>query len=180
MYSTGSSARKGATSTEALILVGRDGTIRGGTPLACHWLHEHLRVKSNATRLPPALRRWLIDPARKRGRCKPFEKSNERARLVISMLREEADNSFALLFQRFERAAPGTRLRHLGITKREDEVLEMLAAGKRNSEIAIALGRSKSTIKRHVENILAKLGVDTRAAAVAIWQESHGNSHDTN
>lgn len=164
-------------SREALLLVNRDGQIQCATPLAARWLHEHFPAKDHLPRLPSELRRWLTDPDRKPGRCRPFTKQNGQERLVVSLLREEVDKSFALLLRKHELDAPGLRIRHLGVTKREDEVLEMMAAGKRNSEMALALGRSESTVKRHVENILAKLGVDTRAAAVAIWQESRGKTH---
>ena len=60
-----------------------------------------------------------------------------------------------------------------GLSAREREVLEHLAAGKTNREIAAALVISQHTVGRHVENIFAKLGVTTRAAATAHAYE-HG------
>ena len=53
------------------------------------------------------------------------------------------------------------------LTKRECEVLSFLAAGSTNREIASELGLSPKTVNRHVENIFDKLGVSSRAAAVA-------------
>lgn len=60
-------------------------------------------------------------------------------------------------------AAPddGSRL-----TARETEILALMAAGFNNGEIATALGPSEGTIKNHVSNILAKLGVRDRVRAV--------------
>lgn len=165
---------------EALMLAKRGGAIGCATPLASRWLHEHFRVSGDAKRLPVELRRWLLDPGRKRGQCKPFAKQNDHARLVVSLLRDEADSSFALLLQKHDLDAPGTRVRHHGITIREGEVLEAVAAGKRNAEIAEALGIKVSTVKRHIEHILEKYHVDTRAAAVAVWQETRRNLHDQN
>ena len=53
------------------------------------------------------------------------------------------------------------------LTKREKEVLQMLAAGLGNKEIAAKLNISDHTAKFHVGSILGKLGVSTRAEAVA-------------
>jgi len=53
------------------------------------------------------------------------------------------------------------------LSAREREVLALVAAGKTNREIAAALVISQHTVGRHVENIFAKLGVTSRAAATA-------------
>jgi DNA-binding NarL/FixJ family response regulator len=53
----------------------------------------------------------------------------------------------------------------LGLTPRVAETLLWLAQGKTNSEIAIILGNSESTVKKHVLEIFAKLGIETRTAA---------------
>lgn len=53
------------------------------------------------------------------------------------------------------------------MTEREVEVLELLADGKGNRELARALLVSEATVKSHLSHIYAKLGVDTRAGAVA-------------
>jgi DNA-binding NarL/FixJ family response regulator len=55
-------------------------------------------------------------------------------------------------------------IRH-GITSRELEVLQLVADGKTNHEIADALFISVPTVKRHLTNIFGKLGVASRAAA---------------
>jgi DNA-binding NarL/FixJ family response regulator len=54
------------------------------------------------------------------------------------------------------------------LTPREREVLELMASGKPNNEIAEALFVSVNTIRNHVANILTKLGARTRVEAVAI------------
>ncbi len=54
------------------------------------------------------------------------------------------------------------------LTPRQREVLELLAQGRSNREIARALYRSEHTVHRHVANILGQLGVRTRAQAVAL------------
>ena len=52
------------------------------------------------------------------------------------------------------------------LTSREQDVLEQMAAGLSNRQIAHALGISEHTVKFHVSAILGKLGVSSRAAAI--------------
>ncbi|CCF62479.1 response regulator [Nocardia cyriacigeorgica] len=58
-----------------------------------------------------------------------------------------------------------------GLTARESDILAQLAHGLGNREIARALHISEATVKTHLGRIYAKLGVDTRAAAVAVAKE---------
>ena len=51
------------------------------------------------------------------------------------------------------------------LTERETEVLQQLAQGKSNKEIAAALVIAEKTVRTHVSNILAKLGVASRTQA---------------
>jgi DNA-binding CsgD family transcriptional regulator len=53
------------------------------------------------------------------------------------------------------------------LTPRERTVLELLAAGETTASAATCLGISEATVRTHVENMRAKLGVNTRAAIVA-------------
>jgi NarL family two-component system response regulator YdfI len=53
------------------------------------------------------------------------------------------------------------------LTEREGEVLAAVARGETNREIAYHLGITERTVKAHVSNIFNKLGVDSRAAAIA-------------
>jgi DNA-binding CsgD family transcriptional regulator len=54
-----------------------------------------------------------------------------------------------------------------GLSRRELEVLRLVASGKSNREIAAVLVISEHTVARHVQNIFAKLGLSSRAAATA-------------
>jgi DNA-binding CsgD family transcriptional regulator len=54
-----------------------------------------------------------------------------------------------------------------GLTKRELEVLRLVASGKSNRAIAAELVISEHTVARHVQNIFAKLGVSSRTAAAS-------------
>lgn len=59
-----------------------------------------------------------------------------------------------------------------GLTRREVEVLRLLASGKTNRAIARELGLSERTAARHVHNIFIKIGVPSRAAATAYAYEN--------
>ena len=56
------------------------------------------------------------------------------------------------------------------LTAREREVLLWLAGGKPNAEIAGLLGIRPGTVKRHLENLYAKLGVGNRTDAARLFQ----------
>ncbi len=56
-------------------------------------------------------------------------------------------------------------LRTLGLTPRATETLLWVAQGKTNADIATILGITESTVKKHVQEIFEKLGIETRGAA---------------
>jgi DNA-binding NarL/FixJ family response regulator len=62
------------------------------------------------------------------------------------------------------------------LSPREREVLDLVADGARNKEIAATLFISEFTVKRHVQNILEKLGLPSRRAAAAF----HHAAFDSN
>jgi DNA-binding NarL/FixJ family response regulator len=72
----------------------------------------------------------------------------------------------------FDSAEP---LQTLGLTPRVAEVLLWVAQGKTNADIATILGISESTVKKHLLEIFAALGVETRSAATLRALEVLGN-----
>lgn len=69
----------------------------------------------------------------------------------------------ATLLARLEAAAALPRL-----TRREVEVIKLVAEGKRNKEIAATLGISEDTIESHLKNVFVKFDVTDRTAAVNV------------
>jgi len=60
-----------------------------------------------------------------------------------------------------------------GLTVRDIQVLELLADGKSNKEVAQALGISDETVKSHLKRLFEKLGVTDRTEAVALALRQH-------
>jgi predicted ATPase/DNA-binding CsgD family transcriptional regulator len=77
------------------------------------------------------------------------------------------------LAERATTAAAGNTLRHGDLTRREVEIVEFVAQGKSNGEIAEALFISPKTASVHVGNIKQKLGARTRLE-VALWARQVG------
>jgi DNA-binding NarL/FixJ family response regulator len=79
------------------------------------------------------------------------------------------------LLDRFVAAAPEVAVDTTALqalTEREREVLEHMARGRSNSEIAGALFLSEATVKSHVGKVLAKLGLRDRVQAVVLAYET--------
>jgi DNA-binding NarL/FixJ family response regulator len=73
-----------------------------------------------------------------------------------------------------ERAAHrASAQRRYGLSRREEEVLDLLGAGLSNAVIGHRLGLTEKTVKNHLNHIFAKLGVRSRTEAVVRW---HGQT----
>jgi DNA-binding CsgD family transcriptional regulator len=59
---------------------------------------------------------------------------------------------------------------HFGLSRREREILDLIAGGQSNRAIADRLYLSPKTVENHVNHIFAKLGATTRAEATTIWR----------
>ena len=102
-------------------------------------------------------------------------RSHDMLEMLRGALRGEAAISPALAgrvlaeFRRLSRLAPnGSEDEGYPLTKREWEVLELVATGASDKQIADALFISLNTVKTHVRNILAKLEVDSRREAARL------------
>ena len=86
-----------------------------------------------------------------------------RAVLRLKFAQHPQSGRFLIIVEETNGPAPEETL-----TPREREILEWLGQGKGNPEIGMILGISLHTVKRHVEKILAKLGVENRYAAALV------------
>jgi DNA-binding CsgD family transcriptional regulator len=91
-----------------------------------------------------------------------------RAREARSELRRRARETSA------DAMAPDQADGEASLTIREREILHLAAAGRTNAEIARELWISPATVKKHLENVYAKLGVGSRAAAASRAQTGSG------
>jgi DNA-binding CsgD family transcriptional regulator len=67
----------------------------------------------------------------------------------------------------------GTRADPHGLTRREREIFDLLVQGHSSPEIAARLHRSQRTVEHHVAGVLAKMGVNSRAALLELTRRSH-------
>ncbi len=97
-------------------------------------------------------------------------------RELVDAVRAVAGGVFVLdqaLSSRLTRRRTGTSAAPTALTRRESEVLSVLARGRSNQQIAAELGLGQRTVEGHVSSVLAKLGVASRAEAVA-YALGHG------
>jgi len=80
---------------------------------------------------------------------------------VVLIARQNADSAASM------RPAPRDTVGETVLTNREREILALLADGLGNKQIAARLGISPNTVKTHLELLFEKLGVSSRAEAVA-------------
>lgn len=119
--------------------------------------------------LPEALSAWC-----RRERARGLEPSRDLVadgpggRLVAHLLpAPEPAGHDVILLEEHRVGRERRALMDLGLSSRQTEVLALLARGRSNAEIAQALHVSPHTVKKHLEHIYDRLGVRSRAAAVA-------------
>ncbi|MCF2532090.1 response regulator [Yinghuangia soli] len=95
----------------------------------------------------------------------------ERPEELFAAIRAAAEGRAALSAPVANRVMERMRSPRAALTDRELDILGQLAHGLGNREIARALFISEATVKTHLVRIYNKLGVDTRAGAVAVAKE---------
>ena len=157
-----------------VILCGADERVQFINPQARRYLAEYFGVtKQTGRRLPLELQDWARQQdAQSRTRDEappvrtPLVRKKKNNRLVVRVF-SQPEAKFFLMEER--PVLPGTNsLAAFGLTVREVQVLNWIARGKANSEIAIILRMSTGTVKKHIEHIFKKLGVENRTAAASM------------
>ena len=122
------------------------------------------RLVSEPLGVADELKIWLPAPD---GEARLFWFCRDRTRRDFGARERELGRLIAPHFAQ-HRADWEARRRPAGLTEREAEILELVAQGLTNGEIADALTISGGTVRKHLENIYGKLGVHTRTAAAAL------------
>jgi len=156
---------------EALAISAKIAAASGVSDTAARLLGGAQRLIDTGFRLPPALEREMESVARilrKSMGQALYEAAFASSRIIPldNIVRE------ALIYYQSARnvaaSAPSLpRTSDISLTPREKEVLQLIAEGKSDKEVADALFISRSTVARHVANIFLKIGVNSRTAATA-------------
>ncbi|MGR9037100.1 MAG: response regulator [Gammaproteobacteria bacterium] len=153
------------------------GRISWLTPTARNWLYSFSQQIAGANEVDTG--EMLPDPLLEWARLR-MQHSNQLDRQYREQYRTSAGftvrlmechlpNEYILLLQQESCPWDPQSLKEtLKLTHREAEILMWIARGKTNKEVGIILGSSPRTINKHLEHIFDKLGVATRAAAVAM------------
>ncbi|GIH28859.1 DNA-binding response regulator [Acrocarpospora phusangensis] len=110
---------------------------------------------------PPELLRAVLAVAEGRGYLSPVAAS-----VATSLVRGQAERDQEQRERAERRHIVQTRF---GITRREREVLNLLAQGLSNASIAIRLGLTEKTVKNHLNSVFGKLNVSSRTEAALVW-----------
>jgi CheY-like chemotaxis protein/DNA-binding CsgD family transcriptional regulator len=136
------------------------------TPLARQWLPAYFDAVPD--QLPAPLHAWLLDAAAGR-EVRPLSTARGARQLVATLQGRTVDEDWLVVLREVSDAATvEATMQAFGLTLRESEVLYWVAKGKTNRDIGDILGSSPATVKKHLERIYEKLGVETRTAAAAM------------
>ncbi len=163
---------RGAVTCE-LIVVTAAGEILEGDKAARWFFGKKLErpMGSAHAYLPPAVRQWLerATAASATG-VGPLELCEADRRVVVTLGRSNEGRYFLLVREESANHAAAS-LKALGLSPREAEVMHWVCEGKTNPEIGQILEVTTHTVNRHLEHILAKLGVDNRQKAIITVME---------
>ena len=145
------------------------------TPLARRWLPEYFdAVPAEASDravpvdVPAPLLQWLRAAAQG-GEVRPLTAARGARQLVCTLQGRTADEDWLVVLREVSDAATGeATMLAFRLTLRESEVLYWVVKGKTNRDIGDILGSSPATVKKHLERVYEKLGVETRTAAAAM------------
>jgi DNA-binding CsgD family transcriptional regulator len=176
------SEQQSATDQAALIALSNSGAVKWITRQAGEILHRYFPPSKAATALPDLLQQWvgrqLSMFAQLEEVCKlarPLRLQLEGRRLTIRFSYcPKVEQLYLLLDETESEQFSVESLQLLGLTKRESEVLFWVAKDKSLVEVAKLLGMSNGTVKKHLEHIYEKFGVQTHLSAVMYALEHLG------
>jgi DNA-binding NarL/FixJ family response regulator len=149
----------------AIVAFRRDGAVAWSSPSA-----RAILERPETRRAGEAIAAWAAHAAdRAASDCAPLRRETPDGRMLTLTLVGRTGAAETLARLAITDDAPvATRLsKAFPISGREAEVLSWVAKGKTNRDIAAILGLSPRTVNKHLEQVLAKLGVENRTAAAA-------------
>ena len=155
---------------QGILAVTEKGLVSWSSPRARSLLTRYFTVPRISNRLPETLWNWIgtqeqhLANSEEAGvEFQPLVIDRDSHQLRIRFIRDGGLK--VVLFEEWREESFLEALTPLGLTLREIEVMQWVAQGKSNPEIAQILGLRPKTIEKHLERIYPKLGVENRHAA---------------
>jgi DNA-binding CsgD family transcriptional regulator len=144
------------------------------TPLARQLMHDYFGAAP--AQVPEPVLDWLRSESAsategREPRTLPIGRvfGSESRQLVFALQQRTGDDDLLIVMREVSDAAVvEAMVQAFKLTLREAEVLYWVAKGKTNRDIGDILGSSPATVKKHLERVYVKLGVETRTAAAAV------------
>ena len=164
-----------------VIVVTLEGEVNFMTQRGEQLLSQYFKQKTPNS-LPESLQYWfkhqislLTSNGKVPSSCLPLHIEQAGKQLLLRLTWDLIGEQYLLLLEEQElQSFSISSLELLGLTKREAEVLFWVAKDKSNAGIARVLGCCEGTVRKHLEHIHGKLGVQTRTAAVMVALERLG------
>jgi DNA-binding CsgD family transcriptional regulator len=127
---------------------------------------------TNSNQLPDPLNSWVQQQLRIQkseifAATQPWQIEKHGGKLTIDLLCDfAAEQHLLICTEKSNDFSPVQRFQSIGLSKREAEVLALVAVGKTNLQIAQQLAIGIKTVKKHVEHIFGKLNAKSRNEAV--------------
>jgi DNA-binding CsgD family transcriptional regulator len=157
------------------------GRAVGQTPLVRKLLQDYfgpMEGGAASTEVPLQLLNWLEaqTAAAALGQApKPLAIVKGARQLVLTLQERTSDEDWLIVMREVsDTAVVEAMMQSFKLTLREAEVLYWVIKGKTNRDIGDILGSSPATVKKHLEHVYEKLGVETRTAAAGLAMSKVG------
>lgn len=167
---------------EGMVVFTGKGRMQWYTAHAAEWLSEYFEPSVGPDHLPESLERWvehqrslLSDNGDAPQPRKPLVRERAGKRLAVRLMEDGLEDRHLLVLEEEIPPLSAARLEHLGLTRREAEILVFISRGMSDREIATTLRVSPRTVNKHLEHIYRKLEVGSRTKAVARALENLGS-----
>lgn len=153
-----------------LVVRAADGKVVWKTPLARDLLLQHF----DGGELDAAVLAWVREELARRAVAgampgEPLRLARQNRRLILALHEQTGEDEWLIVMRESsDQAVIDAVGSAFKLTTREAEVLYWVAKGKINRDIGDILGMSSATVKKHLEHVFEKLGVETRTAAAGL------------